>query len=529
MRISGWLLGFIGFGVLFLATAVCSFVTFSFTRQTVIDFQQTGILLDDPIVMVRCVTSGQCEDSIIQPVLLAENPQVVEITPLFTIAPTITPQVIEPVITLTGTVDSMDTTTTEMTVIAQMAPTTTPTAVPTVDPTSNLPRITDPRQIRILLLGIDQRSDTGESGPFRTDTMILMNIDPVRKTVGVLSLPRDLWVDIPHFDPGRINVANFLGDANAYPGGGGPALAMETVSTNFGVRVDKYLLINFDVFTSLVDTIASNGVPVTVNEVIDDPDYPDDRYGTIYVHFDPGEYRMDAETLLQYARTRATEGGDFDRARRQQQVLDALRAEVLSAGGILNFISQAPRLWDELSSNYRTNLAYDEIISLGLLMSEIEKDDIHYAVIDNLYVTFGMNPAGDQMVLYPDYGSISDLIQRVFFPQTQLTPAEIKTRSEAENAQIYVYNGTNIVGLANDAREWFTGKGVSITSVGNDTNYNGLETIIRDYGGTYPWTARYIAHLMGLPQERIHPGGDGLIAQGIMIVAGQDILPILGG
>ena len=528
MRISGWLLGFIGFGVLFFGTAICSFATFSITRQTVIDFQETGILLDDPLVMVRCVTAGQCDDSsetITQPTSIALNPQTVKITPLFTLVPTTEGvEFIEPTIAPTDEgIDTPDLTTEPA--IAQVAP----TVVPTIDPSANLPRITDPRQIRILLLGIDQRSDTDDPGPFRTDTMILMNIDPVRKTVGVLSLPRDLWVDIPNSVPGRINTANFVGDINAYPGGGGPALAMETVSTNFGVRVDKYLLINFDVFTSLVDTIASNGVPVTVTETIDDPKYPDDRYGTIYVHFDPGEYRMDAETLLQYARTRATQGGDFDRARRQQQVLDALRAEILSAGGILNFISQAPRLWEDLSNNYRTNLEYDEIISLGLLMSEIEKDDIHYAVIDNLYVTFGMNPAGDQQVLYPDYGSISDLIQRVFYPQTQLTPAEIKTRSDAENAQVYVYNGTQIVGLANDVREWFTGQGVTVTGVGNDTNYNGAETLIRDYGGTHPWTARYMASLLGLPQERIRPGGDGLIAQGIMIVAGQDILPILGG
>ena len=131
--------------------------------------------------------------------------------------------------------------------------------------------------------------------------------------------------------------------------------------------------------------------------------------------------------------------------------------------------------------------------------------------------------------LYPDYGSISDLIQRVFFPQTQLTPAEIKSRADVENAQIYVYNGTGIVGLANDTREWFTGQGVVITDVGNDTNFDGLNTEIRDYGGTHPWTARYIANLLGLPQERIRPGGDGLIAEGVMIVTGQDILPILGG
>ncbi len=536
MRISGWLLGLIGFGVLFVATAICSFATFSLTRQTVIDLQRTGILLDDPVAMVRCVGTGQCEGEDIQAVAAVDDgPSIIAVTPLFTATPVTVAQV-EPTTVpqnpeLTPTMD--------LTLQASspqnfITPTVEPAAVvvqpsaPTADPLGELPRITDPRQIRILLLGIDQRSETGESGPFRTDTMMLLNIDPVRKTVGVLSLPRDLWVNIPNFQPQRINTANFIGDNANYPGGGGPALAMETVSTNFGVRVDKYLSVNFDVFTAIVDTIAPSGVPVTVNEVIDDPDYPDDRYGTIYVRFDPGEYRMDAETLLQYARTRATEGGDFDRARRQQQVLDAVRAEVLSAGGVLNFISQAPRLWEELSNNYRTNLTYDEIISLGLLMSEIERDNIHYAVIDNLYVTFGLSPNGEDMVLYPDYGSISDLIQRVFFPQTQLTPAEIKSRADVENAQIYVYNGTNIVGLANDTREWFTGQGVLITDVGNDTNFDGLQTEIRDYGGTHPWTARYIASIMGIPQERIRPGGDGLIAEGVMIVAGQDILPILG-
>jgi len=537
MRISGWLLGIIGFGVLFVATGICSFATFSITRQTVIDLQRTGILLDDPLAMVQCVGAGQCEDSLTQATPLAEAPNVVAITPLFTATPMTVAQVddatqppsmdITPTLDLTLQASSPQIATTEA--LQEAVPATQEVAgAQAADPLRDLPRITDPRQIRILLLGIDQRSETGDTGPFRTDTMILLNIDPVRKTVGVLSLPRDLWVNIPNFEPGRINTANFLGDANAYPGGGGPALAMETVSTNFGVRVDKYLSVNFDVFTAIVDVIAPNGVPVNVREVIDDPDYPDDRYGTIYVRFDPGEQRMNAETLLQYARTRATEGGDFDRALRQQQVLDSVRAEVLSAGGILNFISQAPRLWEELSNNYRTNLTYDEIISLGLLMSEINGDDIHYAVIDNLYVTFGLSPTGEQ-VLYPDYGSISDLIQRVFFPQTQLTPAEIKSRADVENAQIYVYNGTGIVGLANDTREWFTGQGVVITDVGNDTNFDGLNTEIRDYGGTHPWTARYIANLLGLPQERIRPGGDGLIAQGVMIVTGQDILPILGG
>ncbi len=82
---------------------------------------------------------------------------------------------------------------------------------------------TDPRRINILLMGIDQRE--GETGEFNTDTMIVFSVDPVRKSVGMLSIPRDLWVNIPGYQPSRINTANRLGELNQYPGGGGPALA----------------------------------------------------------------------------------------------------------------------------------------------------------------------------------------------------------------------------------------------------------------------------------------------------------------
>lgn len=513
MRVSTWLLGCVGLGALLAASGIGSLTAFILTRQAVVDLQGNGILLDDPPAALRCVVSGRCEAGQSRLAPAAEVAPLLALTPWFTAIPTENSPAADVTAVLAAPATVMQ---------APAVPT------PTLDPSRGLPRITDPRQIRILLLGVDQRSAAGESGPFRTDTMILMNIDPVRKTVGVLSLPRDLWVNIPDFEPGRINTANFIGDVNAYPDGGGPALAMETVSANFGIRVDNYLLINFDVFTAIVDALAPNGVPLTVTEFIDDPDYPDDRYGTVHVRFNPGDQRMDAETLLQYARTRATEGGDFDRARRQQEALDAVRAEVLSAGGILNFISQAPRLWEELSNNYRTNLSYSQIIALGALMGEIESENIHYEVIDNLYVSTGTNQQGE-MLLYPDYAAISDLIQRVFFPQLQLPLSEIKARAESENAAIYVFNGTNRGGLASATREWLIDQGIIVAGIGNDIANNRKSTEIRDYGSGHAWTVRYMAQLMGLPPARIRRSGDGLIAQGVMVALGEDALTIISG
>lgn len=513
MRVSGCLAVLALSFALIVMTGLCAVTSFSLAQQTVVDLNAAGMAVDDPLLTLRCAIVGRCERVGAQSIAPPLNAPLLILTPQYTTMPTSPP--------VLSTADSV--TIAE----APAATTNAPTAVPTTAPVAAMPRITDPRQIQILLLGIDQRSATDDPGPFRTDTMMLLNINPVQKSVGVLSLPRDLWVDIPNFGGARINQANFIGDGNAYPGGGGPALAMETVALNFGVRVDKYLLVNFDLFTTIVDLLAPAGVPVTVTEWIDDPDYPDDQYGTIHVRFEPGEQRMDAETLLQYARTRATEGGDFDRARRQQQVLDAVRAEVLSAGGIINFVSQAFTLWDALQGNYRTNLELNDIVALGDLMGEIKREDIRYRVVDNFYASPGLSPQGDQ-VLFPDFAGIRDLILDTFYPQSQLTRAEMKARADAENPLLYIYNGTKVAGLAGDTRDWLVARGVRVDEIGNDVTNGRALTEIREYG-RYGWTAKYLALLMGLPEDRIARSGDGLIADGVLIALGEDAVAIIGG
>ena len=513
MSKSGCLALIFGMGALAVLTGLCSFTSFSLSQQTVIDMHASGSRVDDPLITLRCAIAGKCEEEILG--AAPQNAPLLVLTSLFTAVPTATLVADTPV---------------PQAVVAAEAtalPTQVPAATPTTEPVQELPRITDPRAINIVLLGIDQRSAADEQGPFRTDTMILLNINPARETVGVLSFPRDLWVEIPSYGPGRINTANFLGDSDAYPGGGGPALAMETIAENFGIRVEKYLLVNFDVFTTVVDMLAPAGVLVNVTEFIDDPTYPDDFYGTIHVTFEPGEQRMDAETLLQYARTRRTQGGDFDRARRQQQVLDALRAEVLSAGGIVNFVTQAYPLWQELQDNYRTNLELNEIIALGRLMGNIKREDIRYSVIDNFYASLGKTATGED-VLFPDFVAIRDLIMRTFYPQTQLTLAEIRARAEAEAAQVFVYNGTNVAGLAGDTREWLLAQGVGVNGINNDVTRHRQQTEIRQYG-RYNWTAQYIALLMGLPEDRVKRSADGVIAEGVLVALGADAPAIIAG
>lgn len=428
-----------------------------------------------------------------------------------------------------------------------VAPTMTPTGpTPTPDPLAAAPIWRDPRRINILLLGIDERSAVQQDEPaFRTDTIIIISIDPVGKTAGMLSVPRDLWVTIPGYTQDRINNANYFGDINNYPGGGGPALAAVTIRENLGVSIDYYVRVNFEVFITTVNTLAPGGVQVCPPEAIDDPTYPDEAFGTISVHFDAGCQRLDAVRLLQYARTRKTENGDFDRALRQQEVLQSFRDEVISVGGLTNAVLQAPTLFGQLGDNIKTNLSLEQILSLARLAGEIPRENIRADVIDFRHASPGSTPDGTKQILIPRQQDMVPLIDYVLYgigepPASangtaangaaaveELSIAELRTRAEAENATIVVFNGGNIPGLAATTREWLVGRGVLVAEIGNLPNAIGDPTTIRDYGSK-PYTARYLAALFGLPLDRIVQGNDGLTTADVMVVAGPDIQALLG-
>jgi len=521
MRIPPWLLALLGFGALIASTLACAFVAYNGVRGVVIDLWDSGLQVNSPDQVIQALSNPQG-------VALASTPTSVS-SPSSLVMPTITPIRIDPNAAASPTPDaarpalpteppSDDASGPTPAEQAQVEP------EPTSDPNAQY-RWDDPRQVRILLMGIDERRGFDQDRAYRTDTIIVVNVDPVRKTAGVISFPRDLWVSIPNFQPGRINTANFIGDNVQYPGGGGPALLADTIRANFGIRIDYYVRVNFTLFETVVNALAPQGVTICVDQPIYDPKYPDEGYGTLEVRFEVGCQNLDGARLLQYARTRATQGGDIDRAKRQQQVLDALRAQVLSVGGISAFLGQIPSLWSELSDSYQTNLALDQLIRLGFLMGEIPRESITFAVVDTNYVELGKSPDG-QDVLLPIASRVSELVQRVLYPQVQVDSGDLLARSRAENAPVRVFNGTQTAGLAGRTQEWLIGRGVSVAGTGNAPSHNGAPTVIQDYGGA-PWTARYLADLLGIGAERIRPGTDGLAADGVAIIAGSDMEQIL--
>ncbi len=370
-------------------------------------------------------------------------------------------------------------------------------------------------RVTILIMGVDQRC--GETGPTRTDTLMLLTVDPIGKTAGILSLPRDLWVEIPGFGVDRINQAHYFGEGFEYPGGG-PALAEETVEATLGIEINYYATVNFDVFIETVNLLG--GIEVEVEETIDDPKYPDNCYGFDPFRIEAGRHLLYGEEALKFARTRATEGGDVDRAARQQQVILAVRDRLFDQ--IPELLIQAPLLWQTMQSNIRTTMTLDEAIQLALLVQEIPRENIQRAVIDYNYVYTEKTPDG-QDVLVPIRENIRALRDELFAPAKIPTAVivDLPEKMQAEEARIAIYNGTPVFGLAGETRDFLIPYEFTITEVGNADAATYPSTQIIDFGD-HPFTTQYLVQLMDIPPLNISTGSKPDGDYDLLIIIGND-------
>lgn len=387
------------------------------------------------------------------------------------------------------------------------------------EPGQPLPRWEGTDRVNILVMGVDQREH--EQGPWRTDTMLVLTLDPVTMSGGMFSIPRDLWVPIPGYAEGRINTAHYIGEAYDYPGGG-PALAVKTTQYNFGVRIHHYARINFNAFEQMVDLIG--GIDVCVEEDIADPTYPDEGYGYDPLYIQAGCQHFDGEMALKYARTRHTAGGDFDRAKRQQQVLLAVFEQVTRLHLLPQLAPRAPELWQTLKGSVVTDLTLDQVIALARLASEVETENIHYGVIDENYTQFWTTPDGQQ-VLIPLRDRIRQLRDYVFTadaPQPQ--EDDPAARLAAEAATIQVLNGTTTAGLAGRTTEYLEQQGLQIAHTDNADRSDYVDSLIIVYTGK-DYTAEYLVGLLSLPPTAVVHGADPNAVYDISIILGADYQP----
>ncbi len=207
----------------------------------------------------------------------------------------------------------------------------------------------------ILLLGVDRRPDE-TTFIVRTDTMILTTINPPGRYVGMLSIPRDLYVTLPSGGLGRINSAHVFAEVDAE--GTGPAAAMEVVRSNFGVNVDHYVRVDLVGFVRIVD--AMGGVDLDVPNPLIDYEYPTYDYGTRVVEFAAGPQHMDGEAALAYARIRHG-SSDFQRAERQQLVIQALMTQILQPSTWVRL----PQIMAAVNQSVDTDLSVADFLRLA--------------------------------------------------------------------------------------------------------------------------------------------------------------------
>jgi LCP family protein required for cell wall assembly len=353
-------------------------------------------------------------------------------------------------------------------------------------------------RVNVLVMGLDFRDWQAQDGPPRTDTMMLLTIDPLTMTAGMLSIPRDMWVNIPGFDYGKINTAYALGEAYKIPGGG-PALAAKTVEELIGVPVNYYAQVDFYAFEKFIDDIGCLDVKVRQTLRID----PIGKDNAIVLQ--PGTQPLCGAAVLGYVRMRYTNGGDFDRAQRQQDIIIAIRQQIVHVKTMQTLISQAPKIYADIKDGVRTNMTPQEAISLGLLAQKIPIKSIKKGVIGPPdQVTFGQSPDGLE-ILKPIPDKIRLLRDEIFTASGPVSPAakasDFSTLVRSEQARIQLQNGSSTPGLANRTGEYLKSLGLNVVDEAN-SNYVSDSNGLVIYNGK-PYTASYFAQLMKIPTANI--------------------------
>ncbi|MBT5016706.1 LCP family protein [Candidatus Peregrinibacteria bacterium] len=327
----------------------------------------------------------------------------------------------------------------------------------------------------ILLLGTGTEEHDGAE---LTDTIIVVSLDHDQNTASMLSIPRDLYVEIDELYGGnRINsVWELVAETDIYENETPEKEAYKksydvltrTISEIVDLPIHYYTRIDFDGFTEIVDAIG--GVDVYVEEDIYDPYYPAEN-GTIgYQIFSvsAGNQHLDGDTALKYVRSRKTTS-DFDRSARQQQVLSSIKDKALSLG-VLGSPSKLKNIFTVINDNFDTNLEWDEMVYLAKIADNFDTNSLTTWVLNDNPLTAGgflYTPDrefyGGAFVLVPFTNDYLDIQQ---FADTVLMNPE----SHSENMNLQITNGTGANGIATETMYYLGRYGYDIVRFGNAAN-----------------------------------------------------------
>ncbi|HLC38764.1 MAG TPA: LCP family protein [Patescibacteria group bacterium] len=385
----------------------------------------------------------------------------------------------------------------------------------------------DADRVNVLLLGMP---GSGHQGPELTDTIMILSIKPSENKAALISIPRDLYVKAPGTSSYvKINSVYALGKEKANnaknsttkhslliakaPENGYEYLK-QTITDVTDLPIHYYIKMDFVGFENIVDELG--GIDIYVEKNLYDPYYPTDNYGYQTLKISKGQQHMSGSLALKYARSRET-SSDFDRAKRQQQVLTAIKDKAVK----LSFfdVGKIIKLLKIIDQHFTTDLSFKEVERLVTLTKNIDRSKIINKVFDNS--TKGVLKSATyngMFVLIPKAG-IGD------YDQIQLIAKNIFETGnvESEAAKIEVKNGSTTVGLATTTANLLKKEGLNIINVTNAEKTS--TTKIIDYtSGAKPATLKLLQQLISAQVSQQNPAST--TQADIIIILGADFQSI---
>jgi LCP family protein required for cell wall assembly len=381
--------------------------------------------------------------------------------------------------------------------------------VPTPMPVVSL----SPQQVNILFMGADYRQ--GQSH-WRTDSLIVVTVDPLKERIRMLSIPRDLWVYIPGYGHERINTVDFLGERMGVNNGHADLLR-QVIELNLGIPIHYHVRVNFDGFEKIINTLG--GVTVQVDCPLEET-FRDRRSPTGWSRFaiQPGIHHMDGRTALLYARSRKTTS-DFDRARRQQAIMKGVWQGALAA----DVISDGPRLYTILKDSVETDLSLQDMLALGYVGIRVRPSGIRSYFIDHTMVQSWTTPAG-AAVLLPIPSRIAETVSKMF--STDDVADQTQQRVDQESTKIMVLDGIGNPELANLLASQLRWKGLKVVKVQPADRTDYVRSVIIDNGTRKKaQSLNMLCALLGVQPDAVQSGREANSNVDFVVIMGRNYDP----
>jgi LCP family protein required for cell wall assembly len=391
----------------------------------------------------------------------------------------------------------------------------------------------DTGRVNILVAG-NSADDIGHNGGNLTDSIMIMSVDTRHNTALLLSIPRDLYVDVPGFGHSKINEAYVEGENSGFdePGypHGGMGLLEKTIYETLGIKSNYYALVNYSALRDTVNSVG--GIDVVINSSnkrgLYDPS-KDYTTGGKLVKLSNGPHHLDGQQALNLSRARGDapgsygfENSDFTRTANQRMMLLALKKKIFTSGVLANPVKLGS-LSDALGNNVKSDMKLSEVRRLYDLSKNISNNNITSSGLNDLNKTNYLGSyrtKSGQSALIPaagldDYSDIRAALRRVL-SNNQIV---------REGAKVVVLNATDVSGLAADSQDKLMAKSVNVTDIADAHDSLSVSRIIDNSKGTMPNTLTLLQSMFGTDvvttntYVRRYPDAD------FIVVVGKDKIP----